>query len=272
MALLQTHYLSKVMERIVTFHMYLPNDTNPEILKGNPHYKRETKTLYLLHGYSGNTTDWITGSNAMEISRKYNIAIVMPSGENSFYINRPGTGNAYETFIVEELNSYVSRTFGLSNKPQDVIIGGLSMGGFGAMRLAIKYNHTYGVAFGLSSALIIDDLKNRTKENIDEMPVKLADYYYYRSIFGDLSKLDESETNPEYLVKQKVERNEKIPPIFMACGTEDTLLKQNRKFKEFLSDKGVDVVYKESKGIHDWTFWNEYLETAVLWAIDKCDA
>ena len=125
---------------------------------GNPHYKRATKTLYLMHGFSGNSTDWVTGSNAMDISRKYNLAIVMPSGENSFYLNRKGTGMSYETFIVEELFDYITSNFGLSKAPEDNFIGGLSMGGFGALRLGAKYNKKYGAIFGLSSAMIIRTL------------------------------------------------------------------------------------------------------------------
>ena len=107
MALIQIDYLSKALSRIVTVHMYLPSDAQNEFTQGNPNYQRATKTLFLLHGFSGNSTDWVTGSNAVDLSRKYNLAIVMPSGENSFYINRKGTGNAYETFIVDELFDFV---------------------------------------------------------------------------------------------------------------------------------------------------------------------
>ena len=81
MALLQVNFFSKALSRIVTAHMYLPSDTQPEFTEDNPHYERETKILYLLHGFSGDSTDWISGSNVMDVSRRYNLAIVMPSGE-----------------------------------------------------------------------------------------------------------------------------------------------------------------------------------------------
>lgn len=267
MALLQIHYLSKALARIVTFHMYLPNDTSIEFTENNPHYERPTKTLYLLHGFSGNTTDWITGSSAMEISRKYNVAIVMPSGENSFYLDRKGTGNAYETYIAEELPEYIQKTYKLSDKREDVFIGGLSMGGFGALRLGIKYNRRYGAAFGLSSALITDDIANRSPDNIDDCTNALADYDYYASVFGDLSKLENSDANPKFIVRRHIENGEGFPRIFMACGTEDFLIENNRDFKNFLSENKIDVTYYESPGIHEWKFWNEYLEPAVVWAI-----
>lgn len=265
MALIQIDYLSNALSRIVTVHMYLPSDTQKEFTDGNPHYQRAAKTLYLLHGFSGNSTDWVTGSSAMEISRKYNLAIVMPSGENSFYLNRKGTGNAYETFLAEELFEYISSNFGLSNLKADNFIGGLSMGGFGALRLGAKYNHKFGAMFGLSSAMIIHDIAGLAPEDIEKMPIQIADYYYYRSVFGDLMSLEESDNNPEYIIKDKIAKGEKLPPVFMACGTEDILLEQNRLYRDFLQQMNVSLTYHESKGTHDWNFWSEYLEPAIQW-------
>lgn len=267
MALAQVHYLSKALERIVTFHMYLPNDTSPELRENNPYYERPTKTLYLLHGFSGNTTDWITGSNAMDISRKYNIAIVMPSGENSFYINRKGTGNAYESYIAEELPAYIKKTYHLSDKKEDVMIGGLSMGGFGAIRLGIKYGEKYGSVFGLSSALVIKNIAGLSPNDLSGCASVIADYDYYVNIFGDLSRIEDSDINPEYLVTQRIAEGKAIPRIFIACGTEDFLIENNRDFRDFLMKKNVDFMYYESPGIHEWKFWNEYLEPAVVWGI-----
>lgn len=268
MALFQVNYLSEALARIVTFHIYLPNDTAAEFTVDNPHYERPVKTLYLLHGFSGNTMDWIMGSDAMVISRKYNVAIVMPSGENSFYLDRKGTGNAYETFVAKELPDYIHKTYHLPREREHVMIGGLSMGGFGALRLGLKYNETFSAAFGLSSALIINDIVSYTKGEGDSSANFIADYDYYRIIFGDLGKVKESDVDPEYIVKKHLENGEKLPRIFMACGTEDFLIRENREFRDFLRESGVDFTYYESPGVHEWAFWNEYLEPAVLWGIE----
>ena len=100
----------------------------------------------------------------------------------------------------------------------------------------------------------------------------MADYDYYEGIFGDLEKIEESEHNPEYLVKKLKAEGKEIPPIFMACGTEDFLLKNNRDFRDFLLSEKVDLTYKESAGIHEWKFWNEYLEPAIRWLLDLGEA
>ena len=129
MALLQVNTFSQALSRIITFHIILPNDAPPEMLAGNSNYDRPMKTLYLLHGFSGSTQDWLTGSLIQELALKYNLAVVMPAGENSFYLNGKGTGRGYETFTAVELPAYCQKTFGLSDKPEDNFIGGLSMAG-----------------------------------------------------------------------------------------------------------------------------------------------
>ena len=264
MALIQVNFYSTSLMRNVTYHMILPNDLPADMKKGNVHYDREMKTLYLLHGYSGSTMDWLLGSLAQEVAGKYNLAIVMPSGENSFYLDGKGTGRAYGRFVGEEIVSYTNRVFGLSSKREDTLIGGLSMGGFGAIHTGLKYHDTFGSIIGLSSALIVNSIMNKEEGYSNE----IADYDYYVSVFGDLSKLENSENNPEYLVKKLVKEGKQIPAIFMACGTEDFLIEENREFYRFLKENNVEVTYKESPGVHNWDFWNEYLEPSIKWALE----
>lgn len=263
MALLQINYFSPALFKMTTFHMFLPNDVNPTMTEGNKHYERPTKTLYLLHGFSGNSGDWVTGSMAQEMAIKYNLAIVMPQGDNSFYLDAKGTGRSYCTFVGEDIVNYVSRTFGLSAKKEDIYIGGLSMGGFGAIHTGLKYHDTFHKIFALSSAMIVHNIEKMQPDIFDG----IADYDYYVSTFGPIEELETSENNPEYLVKCLKEQKEDIPPIYMACGTEDFLLRENREFRDFLEKEDVNFVYHESAGIHDWKFWSEYLEPAIEWML-----
>ncbi len=264
MALMKVSFYSQALMKTTNFNIVIPNDLLPIMIQDNEHYKRQTKALYLLHGFSGNENDWLYGSLIQNIAVQYNIAVIMPAGDNSFYVNANGTGKNYGDYVSHELVEYTRKVFNLSDKKEDTFIGGLSMGAFGAIRNGLNNTDTFGKIFGLSSALIINDIKNK-KEGFKN---EVADYDYYVSIFGDLSELDESDKNPEYLIKQLKTEGKDIPPIFMACGTEDFLLNQNRQFNEFLVKEGINVDYRESKGIHDWNFWNEYLEKAVKWLLD----
>ena len=263
MALFTIQFRSTSLARSTQALLLLPNDMTPEETAVNENYQREMKTLVLLHGYTGSCHDWLTGSRIQEFSNRYNLAVAMPTGENSFYLNQRGTGRAYGTFVGEELIAYLQKTFHIAMRKEDTFIGGLSMGGFGALHTGLLYPEHYSKIFALSSALIVHEVMEM-KEGVGN---GVADYDYYRSVFGEPASLENSENNPEFLVKQRKERGEQIQPIFMACGTEDFLLENNRQFRDFLEKEGVDLFYQESEGIHDWQFWNQYLEPAIRWLL-----
>ncbi len=264
MALLKCEYYSNALSGRGEFYISLPNDVPPFMNEANQNYKRPMKTLVLLHGYSGLASDWVTGSSAVELAGAYNLAIVMPSGRNSFYIDKPSSGEKYGTFIGEELLDYVHKTFGLSDKPEDNFIGGFSMGGFGAIRNVLKYSNRYSKAIALSSALIVSQLKNFKPDD----PNPMANYEYYVNTFGDLKTAENTDASPEFLVKEMKKEGKKLPEIYMACGSEDFLIEANKAFDKFLTDEGVTHEFHVSEGIHNWTFWNQYIEPGIKWALD----
>ena len=246
------------LRRRGSFKMFLPNDVPPEMMgEDNPHWKRGTKTLFLLHGYTGMAEDWV----GEELAQKYNFAIVMPSGENGFYLNGLSTGHEFQNLVGVELVDYVRRTFGLAMKPEDTCIMGLSMGGFGALHTALAYPETFGKAVAMSSALIVHGIAHM-KEGDDN---GMANYYYYRECFGDLETVEERDCNPEVLVKKLKAAGKKLPEIFMCCGTEDFLIEPNREMHAFLQGENVPHEYYESPGVHDMVFWKSYVPKAVEW-------
>lgn len=261
MALGKIDFYSQSLNRMVSFHVLLPGDRiSPE---ENPHYQRNMKTLYLFHGYSNSSWEWLLSSQITMFSDKYNLAVVLPSSENSFYLNGKGRGRAYCTYVGEELIEYTRKIFGFSKKREDTFVGGLSMGGFGALHTGLEYNETFSKIMALSSALIIYNVAGKKEDFVDEA----ADYYYYSSVFGDLDKVVESRNNPERIILDIKECGGQIPDIYMACGTEDFLLKENRTFHQFLQKQQIPVKYFESPGSHDFDFWNQYLETAIQWMV-----
>ncbi len=265
MALMHVTFYSQALAGQSEFYLTLPNDAPPFLTEGNPHYRRAMKTLVLLHGYSGGAADWVTGSSVQELSAQYNLAVVMPNGRNSFYLDREATGERYGTFVGEELLRYVRECFHLSPRREDTFIGGYSMGGFGALRTGLACSHNYSRIAALSSALIIHQLKTMSPETATPM----ANYAYYAQIFGDLKTAGDRDCNPEVLIRRKLENGEPLPEIFMACGSEDMLVESNRAFRDFLAENGVAAQYHESPGRHDWKFWNQYLEPAIRWMLDQ---
>lgn len=268
MSILEIKLRSGVMRRPMEFAMFLPDEQafDPG-LQANPCYDRPMKTLLILHGYTVDNYEWMSYSTPYELAIKYNLAVVLPSTDSSFYLDRPGTGNKMGTFVGVELIDYLRRTFGLAKTPEDTIICGYSMGGFGAIHTALAYPDTFGCALGLSSALICYDIAGM-KPGVPQQGV-IADYDYYREVFGDLDKLLESENNPEVQVSRLLAEGRKLPRLYMTCGDNDFLLGTNRRFLAFLNEKKVPVTFVPGEGVHDFKFWNKAIEPAVEWALGK---
>ena len=256
MADLTIRFYSTTLRRDVSFLMVIPNDIRMDYprqdLKRN---NRPMKTLFLLHGYTGAAFNWVPGN----LAEQYNFAIVIPSGENGFWLDGPATGRQFATFVGVELVDYVRKTFHLAMTPEDTYLMGFSMGGFGALHTAFAYPETFGKTAALSSALIHNEVAKMEPGKGNDV----ANYEYYVMCFGDTTKLAQSDNNPEYLLKKQLAAGKKIPQIFMACGTEDFLLERNREFHKFLEDQKVEHTYCESTGIHDMKFWQEYAEKFI---------
>lgn len=262
MAMLQIQFFSQSLRREVMLSALIPLDGPPAQDQPAKELK-PLKSLYLLHGYSGNHTDWLHFARIRELSDRYKVAVFMPAGENHFYLDDEEKGQLYGEFLGGELLAFTRSMFPLSNAREDTFIGGLSMGGYGALRNGLKYSEQYGKIIALSSALIsykIAGLAPGFKDGI-------ADYNYYKRVFGDLNQLLGSDKDPEALVDQLKERGAAIPDIYMACGKDDFLLDVNRRFHDYLCQGDVPHIYKENKGIHDWNFWNEHIGPAIEWAI-----
>lgn len=262
MAFLQVSFYSKALKKLVNFNAVIPIDAI-----GIPGMMQEAaekpiKSLYLLHGYSGCQHDWISGSKIEELSIKHNMAVFMPAGENSFYLDDTDKGELYGEYVGKEIVEFTRKMFRLSEKREHTFIGGLSMGGYGAIRNGLKYADTFSRVIALSSALITYNIAGIREDYKD--PV--ADYKYYNRIFGDLNKLIGSDKDPEAILCDLKKTGKDIPKIFMACGTEDFLINENRTFHNFLTSEKVEHTYIEAPGIHNWDFWNEYIEKALEWA------
>jgi S-formylglutathione hydrolase FrmB len=260
MALIQVNFLSKSLMRTVPINVILPVDklTFP----GMPvREDKPFKTLYLLHGVFGNYTDWVSGTKIQRWAEEKNLAVVMPSGDNAFYVDNPGMNNYYGEFVGKELVEMSRKMFPLSHKREDTYIAGLSMGGYGAIRNGLKYHETFGCIAGLSSAFVTDGIENRT----NDVPMFIHSRSYAEGCFGDLSKVAESDMNPKWLVKKLVEEKADMPKIYLACGEDDFLLGANDDFKNYLKGHGVKVTYEVGPGAHEWDFWNTYIKKVVDW-------
>lgn len=254
MALIQVNYVSSALQRTVPLQVILPVDKlTPD---GKLPAEKKFKTLYLLHGYLGNYTDWVSGTRIQRWAEERDLCVVMPSGDNAFYVDRPETGNCYGQFIGEELVEITRRMFPLSRKREDTFIGGLSMGGFGAMRNGLKYHDTFGSIISFSGVLqLFERIANASAD---------TDLSFEKALLGDLELAIKSDKNPSLLAKA-LSGSQDLPKIYISCGTEDTLLSHSRDFRDLLESCGFQVTYEEGPGGHNWDFWDTYIKKALAW-------
>lgn len=260
MALIQANFMSRSLMRTVPIQVILPIDKFS--FSGNlPHEKKPFKTLYLLHGIFGNYTDWTANTRIQRLAEEKNLAVVMPSGDNSFYVDHPQSGSMYGRFVGEELVEITRDMFPLSHKREDTFIGGLSMGGYGAVRNGLKYYLTFSHIITLSGTLHI-------LENPDEPQKRIipSEAFY----FEDIREAAKSDKNPRVLIQQLMHHIQTgdpvhFPKIFQTCGTEDPLLAVNRTYRSVFLENGIDLTYCEDTGSHDWNFWDTWIKKALDW-------
>lgn len=259
MAIIEVNFISKCLMRTVTFNAIIPVDKfgpQAENVEQKP-----LKTLYLLHGIFGNYTDWVNGTRIQAWAEANDLAVIMPSGENRFYLDDEKSGELYGEFIGKELVEFTRKLFPLSDKREDTFIAGLSMGGYGAIRNGLKYAENFGCVIGLSAALVHDTWKDAD----NSAPIFTFRRNYYEAIFGEYDKVKGSDKDPKALLLKLKEEGRPVPKMYLCCGTEDGLVTANRDFRDFLNENGVDLTYVEGPGKHDWVFWDTYIKKVLDW-------
>lgn len=242
------------------FAFVLPNDVNMEEVFEPRHYERPPKSLILLHGLTGTDTDWLFGGVAQELAVQFNLAVFMPTAGNFFYLDRGYPGGNYGSFVGQELPAYIRRTFGFCESREDTIIGGLSMGGYGALHTALAWPESFSACIALSTALRLREFA--AQEDTSIMPAAMI-----RDVFGDPAEVLTSDKNPEVQYVKASGTGCEMPRIYLACGTEDELLDSNRSFASFLRQREADHCYEEGPGAHNWRFWNEYIVHGLDWLL-----
>ena len=259
MAIIEVNFISKCLMRTVTFNAIIPVDKfGPQTENAE---QKPLKTLYLLHGIFGNYTDWVNGTRIQALAEANDLAVIMPSGENRFYLDDEKSGELYGEFIGKELVEFTRKLFPLSDKREDTFIAGLSMGGYGAIRNGLKYAENFGCVIGLSAALVHDTWKDAD----NSAPIFTFRRNYYEAIFGEYDKVKGSDKDPKALLLKLKEEGRPVPKMYLCCGTEDDLVTVNRDFRDFLNENGVDLTYVEGPGKHDWVFWDTYIKKVLDW-------
>ena len=252
MAFIQCNFHSESLGMAVTMNVILPQTTYSQI--GMTGVKRESGTpvLYLLHGLSDDHTIWMRRTSIERYASELGLAVVMPCVNRSFYCDTPD-GMKFWQFVSRELPALVPSFFHVSDKREDTFVAGLSMGGFGAFKLALNCPEKFAAAASLSGALRNEWLNtgNRTLFEFD---------------FGPLDKIKGSINDLYAKSEELVKSGRPRPMLYQVCGTEDFLYGVNVSFRDHLRTIGYDnAVWKDRPGSHSWALWDEEIQPILKW-------
>ena len=210
---------------------------------------RGVPVLYLLHGLSDDCTIWERRTSIERYATEKGIAVVMPEVRRSFYADE-AVGEKYWTFIAEELPELIARTFRISTAREDTFVAGLSMGGFGAFKLALNHPERFAAAASLSGVLDATSLDLSWTGTLGER------VWAGREIAG---------TEDDLLGLLAQADPAALPSLFLDCGTEDELLDHNRRFITAAEERGVELASRLRPGAHTWDFWDESIQDVLDW-------
>lgn len=254
MAFVELHYHSDALGMGVTVNVILPEKAKT-LIGMNAAGGNAYKTLYLLHGLSDDHSIWMRRTSIERYAAQRGIAVVMPAVGRSWYTDTAYGAN-YFTFVTQELPAVCRNFFrGMSEKREDNLVAGLSMGGYGAVKAALRCPETFGGCASLSGGL--DVISRRITDLVTNAE--------WRGVFGDRTpeELLESDCDLFHLAKKNAAEGIAFPKLFLWCGTDDFLLEDNRKFHAHLQALKIPHQYVESEGNHSWPWWDLHIQTAL---------
>ncbi len=267
MAVIKFNFLSKYLGMQTNVTICLPSFSFDDVMNGREEtYVKGMKyqSLLLLHGGSGDDSDYVNFSNIVRYADDHKLAVVMPAAYNSDYADNP-KGPRYLKYIAEELPLVMQSIFPISDRREDSFIGGLSMGAHGAMKIALLYPERYQAALIMSGAARHPDsigemgkMFKRMSKDPDAIPMPDMS-----AIYGDLADFADSRHNAYRQATENVLAKKWLPQFFFTCGDKDFALDRCRQGYEELTSLGYKTAFDRVPGYsHEWDFWDLSLKKA----------
>ncbi len=236
-----------------TLRMQVPVDV---LLPDRPIPGRPIPVLYLLHGLSDDHTTWQRRTSIERYLHSRYLAVVLPNGHRSFYTDMV-SGGAYFSYLADELPRRMQAFLPLSSRREDTFVAGLSMGGYGAFKLALNRPRQYAAAASLSG--VLDIVRRYDSGDFRDL---------MKTVFGG-ARTVRAEPHNLLAVAERLGGTPSLrracPRLFQACGTEDFLYADNRTFRDRVLRAGLPLTYAEGSGQHEWGFWDTWIREVLDW-------
>ncbi len=232
-------FTSKSLGRDSKYRIILPPDYN--------HTTHRYPVLYLLHGVFGGSENWETLTGVSRYAATAGLVIVMPDAGNSWYVNSATSpSDCFEDFLVQDLIPHVEDRWRTLRSTHRRAIAGLSMGGYGALKFAIKNPGLFAIAASISRAFNGPlDLDSRREDLRDDL----------RKAFGSQNSRTRSDNDLFRLLPAADAKF--LPYFYLDCGASDEFCEVNRRLASLLCSRGLRYEYHEVPGEHSWQYWDE---------------
>jgi putative tributyrin esterase len=253
MAHLRVDFFSDSLALSTSMTVLLPQRTTTQIGMGGATGDGPPPVLYLLHGLSDDDTIWLRRTSIERYVAELGLAVVMPQVHRSFYADE-AYGGRYWTFLSDELPSLVASWFRVSARREDTFVAGLSMGGYGALKWALRQPERFAAAASLSGALDAAGLRSRR--------VRPEDPRLFDRVWGGAGPAG---TDDDLLALLGRADRGALPQLYVCCGEQDELIGDNRMFVEACSGASVPVTSSFGPGEHDWAYWDATIQDVLAW-------
>jgi S-formylglutathione hydrolase FrmB len=250
---LRCDFFSDALSLSTSMTVLLPQRTTTQIGLAARAPEGPPPVLYLLHGLSDDDTTWLRRTSIERYVAPLGLAVVMPQVHRSFYADQPA-GGRYWTFLSEELPELVQGMFRVSDRREDTFVAGLSMGGYGAFKWALRRPERFAAAASLSGAVHVAGLRSGRDRPEDPHLLERA--------FGPDGPAG---TDDDLLALLARADPAELPALYLSCGTEDALVGDNRMFVEACGAAGVPITADIRPGAHDWDLWDETIRDVLAW-------
>ncbi|UOY02823.1 alpha/beta hydrolase [Blastococcus sp. PRF04-17] len=253
-------FFSDALSLSTSMTVLLPQRTATQIGLAGRTTDGPPPVLYLLHGLSDDDTIWVRRTSIERYVAPLGLAVVMPQVHRSFYADQ-AYGGRYWTFLTEELPDLVGSLFRVSQRREDTFVAGLSMGGYGAFKWALRHPDRFAAAASLSGVM---DLAGRRAGR--ERP---EDPRMFERIYGDR---DVAGSSDDLLALLDRADPAGLPKMYLCCGTEDELIGDNERFRDRCATAGVPLTTDFGPGAHDWSYWDATIQDVLAWLpLDRPD-
>jgi S-formylglutathione hydrolase FrmB len=254
MALLRCDVDSAVLQMGTTITVILPQDQATPFSDDPVEAGPPPPVLYLLHGNGDDATGWTRMTAVERYVAPLGIAVVMPEVGRSCYTDQVH-GQRYGTYLTQELPYLVQQMFHVSTRPEETFVAGLSMGGYGAMRWALREPERFAAVASMSGVL---DMARVRAEGASYREPSL------HAAFGD-GDLSGTEADLLHLLAEASRSEQPLPAIYVSCGTRDSLHDDNVRFVAAAAALGIDIHSNFGPGGHEWPYWDKEIRNVLDW-------